>query len=113
MLCTYIHTYIRGYVMCMHCSQVIDIASAQQSSVQHETTGAYAVPNETDDKKVCTVSMHVFTNTHTWLYIRNHTYVYYVCTTYLHMVYKFCEYFSKVVTYYVYMYLLTYSYIAT
>ena len=59
--------------MCMHCSQVIDIASAQQSSVQHETTGAYAVPNETDDnktKKVCTVSMHVFTNTHNYVVIR-------------------------------------------
>ena len=38
----------------MHYSQVTNIASTQQNSVHHETTGAYAVPNETDDKKVST-----------------------------------------------------------
>ena len=42
----------------MHCSQVAAIASTQQSSVQDETTGPYAVPNKTNDSKdkkpVCT-----------------------------------------------------------
>ena len=39
----------------MHCSQVAAIASTQQSSVQDETTGPYALPDATDDKKpVCT-----------------------------------------------------------
>ena len=37
--------------MCVSYLQVIDVASAQQSSVQHETTGPYTLPNdETADK---------------------------------------------------------------
>ena len=36
----------------MYCLQVIGITSAQQSSVQHETTGPYALPNETADKNI-------------------------------------------------------------
>ena len=40
--------------MCVHCLQAIAsqkaVGSAQQSSVQHETTGPYALPKETVDK---------------------------------------------------------------
>ena len=40
--------------MYVHCLQAIAsqkaVGSAQQSSVQHETTGPYALPNETVDK---------------------------------------------------------------
>ena len=46
--------------MCVHCSQVIDVASAQQSSVQHETMGAYAYPNETSDNKDQKVRIYIY-----------------------------------------------------
>ena len=46
--------------MCVHCLQVIDVASAQQSSVQNETMGAYAFSNETSDNKNQKVRIYVY-----------------------------------------------------
>ena len=45
--------------MCVHCSQVIDVASAQQSSIQNEIMGAYAFPNETSDNKNQKVRIYI------------------------------------------------------
>ena len=53
--------------MCVYCLQVIDVASAQQSSVQHETTGPYALPNDETADKVQKVS--ILYNTYVRTYV--------------------------------------------
>ena len=71
------HTYFANLFdvcMCVHCLQVIGLASTQSSSALHQNTRAYDVPNVTADKdqrvNICVMVLVIIT----LFYV--HTYVY-------------------------------------